>query len=141
MMVNAYKFGHATLRRPQVTSDKYTKSAFYWHLKSTSYLRGRIEVDADFTIADRSKGSFVVVGTKKGKTFHLQTAFIAPELSIEKRLERLEEQYDKLVKSTWSYLFSKKDIKEMGELSKGMLEGSKKMRELAEQLEKAEDED
>jgi hypothetical protein len=60
--------------------------------------------------------------------------------SIENRLERLEEQFNSLVSSTWDYLFSERDVKEMRELSKGILEDSKKMQELAQQLQEADDE-
>lgn len=107
-----------------------------------------IKTRADFIIADTAKGSFVVVEVKKGVgrvgagqiPLYLRMSVMAQEHFVEKRLERLEKQFNKLVSSTWSYLFSKRDIKEMGELSNGMLEDSKRMRELAQQLQKTDDE-
>lgn len=74
------------------------------------------------------------------KALYMRMPFMIQKHSVENRLERLEEQFNNLVSSTWSYLFSERDIEEMRELSKGMLEGSKKMRELAEQLQEVDDE-
>lgn len=60
--------------------------------------------------------------------------------SVENRLERLEEQFNELVSSTWGYIFDAKDVKEMKELSKGMVEDSKRIQELSEQLKEADNE-
>lgn len=147
MVVNANEFGYATLDRPLDISNKYTKSDFYSHLKASSYVHGKIKVDVDF-IVGTAKGSFKVIEVNK-RTERVSTRQISsylrmlpaiPERSVEDRLERLEKQFNNLVRSTWGYLFAERDIKEMGELSKGMLEDSKKMRELAQKLQDTDDE-
>jgi predicted site-specific integrase-resolvase len=129
-------------------SPKYLEPYPYAYLKGTSHLPVRTK--ADFIIADTSKGSFIAVNkimkrsvrqvSAKQIASYLRMSVIVQKQPLENRIERLEEQFDKLIKSTWSYVFSKRDIEEMRELSKGMLADSKKMRELAQQLQEADDE-
>jgi len=150
MAVDRGKWGYTMFLEPHTKSIEYLKSAFHRNLKVTGRLP--IRTKTDFIIANMVKGSYIVIETKKrvepvsisGKTWYATMPTVSRDFSVEarleNRLERLEEQFDKLVKSTWGYLFSEKDIKEMGELSKGMLEDSKKMQESAQQLQEADDE-
>lgn len=147
MAVDTHKLGDTMFRGSQIKSAKYLKAGFHGHFKTESHLPVMAKAMADFITADTARGSFTVVEMKRNIkrasarqiSSYLRMLSVIPEHSVEKRLERLEEEFNNLVSSTWNYLFSEGDIKEMRELSKGMLEGSKKMRELAEQLQEADD--
>jgi len=138
MTVDTRRLGYTMFREPQIQSAEYFKLRSHRHLQVFNHLCVRAK--ANFITADMPTGNFVILGATKGKTLRAHTAFIAREHSIEKRLERLEEQFNNLASSTWSFLFSERESEQMRELSKGMLEGSKKMRELAEQLQEVDDE-
>lgn len=146
MVVNTHELGKTRFFKPQMISAKYFEPRVYAHLREADYLPLRTK--ADFIIADTSTGSFVVVEMKKSArqagarqiASYLRMPVIMRKQPLENRLERLEEQFNKLVESTWGHLFSERDIKEMRKLSKGMLEDSKKMRELAQQLQESDDE-
>jgi len=145
MVVDARKFGYTMFLEPQTKSTEYLKSASHRNLKVAGHLP--IRTKADFIIANTAKGSFIVIETKKrtepvsisGEKWYATMPIVSREFSVEARLEKLEEQFNNLVRSTWSYLFTERDIKEMGELSKGILEDSKKMQELAQQLQETDD--
>jgi len=149
MVVDTHKLGYTMFRGPQIKSAEYLKAGLHWHFKTASHLPVMAKAMTDFIIADTAKGSFTVVEVKRNVrrtsarqvSSYLRMLSVIPERSVEDRLERMENRFNDLVKSTWGYLFTERDIKEMEKLSKGMLEGSKKMRELAEQLQEAEDED
>jgi len=149
MVVGTHKLSHSRFDRPQAVFSEYLKSGFHEHFKTASHLPVMAKATADFIIADTAKGSFIAVEMKRNVrrastrqiSSYLRMLSAIPERPVENRLERLEKQFDELVKSTWSYLFSKRDVEEMGELSKGMLEDSKKMRELAQKLQDADDEE
>ncbi len=148
MAVDACKFSHMMLYSPRIKAPEYAKSGLRGHLKGSSQLPARIERETHFIIVGTTKGSFKSAEIKGGigtisfsrKPAHLQMPFVSRQRLFESRIEQLEERFNKLVSSTWGYLFSERDIEEMRDLSKGMLEGSKKMRELAEQLQEADDE-
>jgi hypothetical protein len=143
MVVNRSKLGYTMFHRPQSTiSGEYLKS----EPGKSVVLMGHTSYVAEIAryLYNYSKATSLTVF---GLTYkfdsvaggHKRMPLIIHERSVKNRLERLEKQFNNLVKSTWSYLFSKGDIEEMGELSKGMLESTKKMRELAEQLQEADD--
>lgn len=145
MAIDTRKFSHTMFYRLQSVGAGHLKSGFRRNLKVAGHLP--IRTKADFIIANTAKGSFIVIETKKraepvsisGETWYATMPIVSREFSVEARLEKLEEQFNNLVRSTWSYLFTERDIKEMGELSKGMLEDSKKMQELAQQLQETDD--
>ena len=147
--VDIHKFRHMMFYSPQSIGPQYVKSGLHGHLKAISRLPARIEGKTSFIVASMTKSSLKFAETKGGigtisfdrKPAYLQMPFVSRQQLFEGRIEHLEEQFNNLVSSTWGYLFTERDIKKMGELSKGMLEGSKKMRELAEQLQEVEDED
>lgn len=145
MVVDTRKFSHTTSYRPQIMCEEYLKSRFHLHLKTASYLPVGIKSKADFIVRGATVGTFKVKELKKRTEpinirRYMEMPILSRGSSVENRIERLEKQFNKLVSSTWSYLFNKRNVEEMAELSKGMLADSKRMQELAEQLEEADDE-
>ena len=145
MRVSIREFGHSGFYKCQATSEESPKS----QLRRPYFYGARGSGKTNFMIASTVIGSFRApeierwakqVSVRQNKWF-VAVPIASQEPSVENRLKRLEENFNGLVKSTWGYLFTKRDIREMDELSKGMLEGSKKMRELAEKLQEVEDED
>lgn len=146
MVIDTHKSGHTMFYKSQIRGAEYSKSGFHGHLEAVSHLP--VTTKADFIIGDTSKGSFRVLETKKraepvsigGKTWYATMPTVSRDLSVETRLEKIEEQFDSLVRSTWSYVFSDRDVEEMRELSTAMLEESVTMQELAEKFREAADE-
>lgn len=139
MVVNITKFRDIPSHRH--IGEKFMELGPHQRLKAASYLSFEIRPQADFVISDTTKDKFILVGAKKGLKQERTTrkAQMEGQPILENRLGILEEQFNKLVSSTWEYIFGKENIVKMSELSKGMLEDSKKIQELSEQLKEVDD--
>ena len=139
MAVYTHKFGHMQVYQPLSRIERDTKSALH---EIGTYLTSHSKLDmVYYDMYLKAIDYFPERPSVKARRgiWYVGEPSIAMERSVENRLERLEKQFNNLVRSTWDYVFSQRDREKMKELSKGMLEGSKKLKELAKQLQETDD--
>ncbi len=148
MVISTRTFTHPKRETYNSIHEKYMKFPAGLQLEKTHYLPPKIRRAVDFVLVSARTGTFVFGELKVNKApiatrrsaLYKRIPFVSREQAVENKIERLEEQCHRLVKNTWSYVFSGENVKEMRELSEGMLEDSKKMHKLADQLEGLDDE-
>lgn len=146
MISDTYKIGQGKTYKYRVSNKKHLHPIS--HQPGTYLLFGNLgSGKSQFVsaIATKSYYGFFKVNKKteiekndEGKEY--TSKYITPtNLMFEKRLDILENQFNNLISSTWSYLFDKKQQVEMSDLSKGMLDDVKKMKELSEKFQESDE--